>query len=463
MIDFTTPQWFDSYIQYRKAHPLHFRKVSDLAPELAEYEAQRMPSSSPLYTALQQSGLVYGFPVYYPFESKDDFFDKLSENERAKIILLDVVMHARLLDQQMPTRENYATEIEHNGSLMQAYYERLHHYAPEEETELLEQILFQRARFKKSYFDFRNTGISSLLFWDLYFFLDYCRAATQPHFEENDFFFVILNLKRGLKKLTLQLIAATAHADYELTKQEKALQRRLEKSTKLLVEEERAELRTIFEQGIALDDLDIPPLDWVGRRFLLDISLLTIYVDAEMNALEEGFLLPLLQKLNLSQDDLLTSKADLGIFLYLYGERLHIVKGKKKGIQLLGQAVLQSFIELGYAARMEAVETRDMASTFGKLLAAKLKISKNSQLPNEQEIKQAMSQLKDLPKILPFFTMVLLPVPGITEVYIFLAVALEKLSKGGISLLPSQIRKVVRGKKKEKKEETAAVKNENLI
>jgi len=453
MIDFSAPNWFEVYIDYRKQHPLRFLKLSELAPELSEYEAQRFQHRSPFYAALQQSGLVYGFPVHYPFQADNGLFKKLSEINRAKLILLDVMMHARLLDQEIDVLEGeaYAQEIRQNGILMRTYYECLHKYAPHEETELLEQILFKRVRFKKSYFDFRKTGISSLLFWDLYFFLDYSRAARQPQFVEEDFFFVILNLKRALKKLTLELIAASALADYRLSQQEKRLYQHFEKSLKLLVEEEHEELRTIFEQDITLDDVEIPPLDWVGRRYLLDISLLTIHVDAEMDALEASYLQPLLEKLQLTQDDLLSSKTDLGIFLYLYGEQLHIFKGRKTGIQLLGQAVIENFLKLGYAAKMEAVETRDMANTFGRLLAAKLKINKKGELPTEQEIREAISQLKDIPRFLPFFTVVFLPVPGITEAYIFLAVTLEKLSKGTISLLPSQISKVVRGKKKQKR------------
>ncbi|MFN7115254.1 MAG: hypothetical protein ACK4TA_00555 [Saprospiraceae bacterium] len=450
MIDFNAPDWFDAYIEYRKLHPLRFLKLSELAPELGTYEAQRFHHPNPFYAALQQSGLVYGFPVHYPFQTTNGSFEKLSESERAKLTLLDVMMHARLLE-QIPEDEAYAQEIEENGKLMRTYYECLHKYAPQEETELLEQILFKRVRFKKNYFDFRKTGISSLLFWDLYFFLDYSRAARQPQFEEEDFFFIILNLKRALKKTTLALIAASIRADYQLTKQEKSLYQYFDKSSRLLVEEEHEELRTFVKQGITLDDVEIPPLDWVGRRFLLDISLLTLNVDAKMDALEEAFLQPLLTKLQLNQDDLLSSKTDLGIFLYLYGEQLHIFKGRKTGIQLLGRAVIENFLKLGYAAKMEAVETRDMATTFGKLLAARLKINKNGELPSEQEIREAINQLKDIPRFLPFFTVVFLPVPGITEAYIFLAVTLEKLSKGSISLLPSQISKVVRGKKKEKK------------
>jgi hypothetical protein len=446
MIDFSAPNWFDAYLAYRKAHPLRFRKVSEVAPQAGGYEGAGAPS--PFYAALQQSGLVYGFPVHYPFESEDGLLEQLTETERAKLVLLDVMMHARLLDHPLPEGEPYAREIERNGALMRTYYAGLHRYAHEEETELLEQILFKRVRFKKNYFDFRKTGVSSLLFWDLYFFLDYSRAALQPDFEEADFFFVILNLKRALKKITLQLLAAAAHADQKLSRLEKKLHRHFAKSFQLIVEEEREELQTMFQQGITLDDIELPPLDRLARRFLLDICLLSVHADAELGELEEAFLQLLVQKLELSADDLLSGKADLGIFLYLYGEELHIFKGRKTGILLLGQAAIQNFVKLGNAARLEALETRDMATTFGKLLATRLKISKNGELPDEQEIKEALHQLKDIPKFLPFFTMVFLPVPGITEAYIFLAVTLEKLSKGSISLLPSQISKVVQGKKK---------------
>jgi hypothetical protein len=220
----------------------------------------------------------------------------------------------------------------------------------------------------------------------------------------------------------------------------------------LLVEEEQASLKEIFQQEVSLEGIEMPPLDWLARRFLLDICLLSIHADAQVDALEEAFLQPLLEKLQLSSDDLLSSKADLGCFLFLHGEKLHIFRGKKTGIVLLGQVMLENFMKLGHAAKLEAVETRDMATTFGRILGKKLRLNKNGELPNEQEIKDAISQLKDIPKFLPFFTMVFLPVPGITEAYIFLAFTLEKLSKGNISLLPSQISKVVNGEKKRKNE-----------
>lgn len=450
MIDFSTPTWFDDYLNYRRQYPLQFQNTDVLVDRLNGGATERFQRPSPFYNALQQSGLVYGFPVHYPFQNENGLVKSLSESDRAKLILLDVMMHARLLNTQLPTGDAYAHAIDRIGSLMRRYYEALYEYAHGEETTLLEQILFKRVRFKKSYFDFRKTGVSSLLFWDLYFFLEYSEAAEMPDFEEETFFENLLLRKHKLKLITLQILSAAAYADYRVSKQERSLHHQFERSSRLLVEEEQESLRAIFQEARKLEQIELPALDWLARRFLLDICLLSIHADAQVNELEVAFLSPLLQKLQLSADDLLSSKADLGCFLVLHGEKLHIFRGKKTGILLLGEAVIENFIKLGHAAKMEAVETRDMATTFGKILGKKLRLNKNGELPDEQEIKEAISQLKDIPKFLPFFTMVFLPVPGITEAYIFLAFTLEKLSKGSISLLPSQISKVIQGEKEEK-------------
>lgn len=452
MIDFSAPNWFDQYLDYRRAHPLRFDDASELVEELNGKVFNRFESlHNPFYTALQRSGLIYGFPVHYPFQTTNGLLEKISDGDRAKLLLLDLMMHARLLGANMPVGEAYQDAIDKNANLIIAYYRGLHQYGHQEEPEMIERILFRRIRFKKNHFDIRKSGINSQLFWDLYFFEKFCVAYEALDFDRQTYFLELIRQKRTLKKLTLQLIAATAHADREISRQEKTLHHQFERSSKLLLPEEREALLAAFEEGIELNAIDVPPLDWIARRFLLDICLLVIHVDAKVDALEEAFLKPLLGKLHLEPDDLLSSKADLGCFLLLYGKTLHIFKGEKTGVALLGQAMVENFAKLGYAAKLEAVETKDMAVTFGRLLAAKLHLNKNGEIPNEQEIKDAINQLKDIPKFIPFFSMVFLPVPGITEAYIFLAFTLERLSGGSISLLPSQISKVVKGEKKRKK------------
>ncbi len=451
MIDFYSPHWFDEYLDYRRSHPLQFNGVQQLVDDLnGQVQGRFQSMENPFYAVLQQSGLIYGFPVHYPFQAPNGLLEKLEATERAKLILLDIMIHARLLDHRLPTGEAYAKAIEQSGQMIQQYYQGIHQFEHSDAPEVLEKILFHRVRFRKSYFDFRKTGISSQLFWDLYCFLDYCKAIETPDFNAETYFSDLIAKKKAYKRATLQLIAAAAHADHKTANQEKSLHHQFERSSKLLGEAEREELRVLFETGAHLSDIQLPQMNWIAHRFLLDISLFALHVDTDLDTLEEAFLAPLVTKLQLTPDDLLSSKADLGCFLYLHGEKLHIFKSKKTGIVLLGQAMVENFIKLGYAAKMEAVETRDMATTFGKLLINRLNLSKNNELPDEYQIREAFNQLKDIPKFLPFFGIVFMPVPGITEAYILLAFSLEKLSGGAISLLPSQISKVVKGEKTQK-------------
>ena len=101
---------------------------------------------------------------------------------------------------------------------------------------------------------------------------------------------------------------------------------------------------------------------------------------------------------------------------------------------------------------MESIETKNMVRTFVKQGKGQLLLSKQSEPPTEEEIRIAMEQLKDLPKFLPFFVFIAVPVPGVTESYVLLAVSLEKWMGEKFSLLPSHFRGVFKRKKDEDSE-----------
>ena len=101
----------------------------------------------------------------------------------------------------------------------------------------------------------------------------------------------------------------------------------------------------------------------------------------------------------------------------------------------------------------EGVETRDMLKTFVKHGKGQLLLSKQAEPPTEEEIQQAIDQLKDLPRFLPFIVFVTVPVPGITESYVLLAVTLEKWLGEKFSLLPSSFRNILEKLKDEAADE----------
>lgn len=55
----------------------------------------------------------------------------------------------------------------------------------------------------------------------------------------------------------------------------------------------------------------------------------------------------------------------------------------------------------------------------------------------------ATSQFYDIPKFLPFVLVLFFPIPGITELYLGLAVFVTKCSKGKLIILPSEYHKIL--------------------
>lgn len=95
-----------------------------------------------------------------------------------------------------------------------------------------------------------------------------------------------------------------------------------------------------------------------------------------------------------------------------------------------------------WALFMEGVETRQMMRTYVRHSAGKLLLISKSKQPTEEELRQAKEQLKDIPRFLPFFVIIVVPAPGVTEGYAFLAITLERWLGQRITLLPSQFRKI---------------------
>ncbi|MEO6037272.1 MAG: hypothetical protein ABIQ93_02590 [Saprospiraceae bacterium] len=90
---------------------------------------------------------------------------------------------------------------------------------------------------------------------------------------------------------------------------------------------------------------------------------------------------------------------------------------------------------------MEGIETKQMARTF--LRQGKGRWLRSKEVPpTEAEKQQAMEQLRDLPRFIPFFMLLSMPLPGVTESYVLLAVTLEKWSRSRVTLLPSNFRQV---------------------
>jgi hypothetical protein len=102
-----------------------------------------------------------------------------------------------------------------------------------------------------------------------------------------------------------------------------------------------------------------------------------------------------------------------------------------------------------WALVMEGVETTRMVKVYARHGRGKLRLMPAHRKPTPEELREAGEQLKDLPRFLPFFVVVVVPMPGVTEGYALVAITLEKWLGHKIRLLPSQIRKALQAEKKD--------------
>lgn len=448
MINFKSKSWFDQYVNYRKKHPLKpanlTRRSFPIFNAAIQQKEKFKSLRHPLYNMLQKSGLIYGFPIRYPFAP---LALKLPKKFQTKFILMDIILFSVLQrEEEAGMQRSYSEQVDLAAWLIKNYYQGVHTYLNLDKKNTIEQILVNRVTFKKSMFDFRKSGTNSHLFWDWYFFHEYLDAVLSPGDLPHDFFAELVPRKKEMMALTIKLLSAALHCDHKLKRGEKVLQAQFKRSSQLLSETEKLRLHKRLKQGITLDKVSIPNLSWIGRRYLLDICILAVFSDKEINAEEELFLDELVKKLQLTQADKIESKIELGFFLAQFGRQLNFYNKKRNAISLVTQTIGDNMHNFHKATKMEYEETVDMANTFGLLLQKQLKLGNDPRIPTEEEIAFAFDQLKDIPKFLPFFTFIFVPVPGITELYVLTAYSIEKLTGNTVRLLPSNFSRMIKGK-----------------
>lgn len=95
--------------------------------------------------------------------------------------------------------------------------------------------------------------------------------------------------------------------------------------------------------------------------------------------------------------------------------------------------------EGAYAVGEEAGETEQMARSFFKLLEAKLDLSGRTEPPSEEEVKEAIEQLKDVGRFSIFTALVILP-GGVVSL-LGLELLARRFGIKGFNLIPSAFRK----------------------
>lgn len=328
--------WLKEYLEFRK------ELLKDLTAE-AERKASHPEHS--LYRVIQPTGLMYGQSVG---EIGFPNFDAWSEKDRMKILLAESLVSSSLLFHDKP--------VETADELSKVFFKTLesignfyNNIFPELSTptktlfgrkrsplELVEKILDKRIDYTSNFEGNFWTHFfhNALLFLDIFIFGQWIHTNADKVVA--DFF---RYEREELRFSVIKVIASAAHANKEVVYEEKKLFEYFLQSTDL-AGERRKEALKIFEEGIAVEDINLPSENsWILKKFFLELAILTLWADKRVEQSELDYLKVFCHYLGFSDDDLENSMIAIEGFVLEHWDQLGYLQNKQDFQQVSEQFI----------------------------------------------------------------------------------------------------------------------------
>lgn len=390
--------WLKEYLELRQ----------DLFKELTSEKRASHPEQS-LYRIMHPTGLMYGQAVGKIDHPMATHWD---ENDRMKILLAESLISSSLVYQNKPissTEEVSEVFIQSLESIGNFYNNIFPELATPTKTifgkkrsalDLAERILEKRINratsFKGNFWSsfFHN----SLLFLDVYIFGQWIHTNADRIVA--DFF---RYEREELRFSVIKVIALAAHSDRVVNYEEKRLLEYFLQGTEL-PPEKRREALTIFNQGVTLDEINLPSENsWILKKFFLEIAILTTWADRKVEQAEQAFLRYFADYLGFSEEDLEHSMIAIEGFVLEYWPQLEYLQDKQD-YQRVSEQYIQRISKLtekhkGRLVR-EIQENRELLSLLDKARAQEL-------TPDEGD--RVRGQLLVILKTIPTFSIISLP------------------------------------------------------
>ncbi len=362
-----------------------------------------------LYQIMQPTGLMYGQSV-----AAIDLpqYKGWSEKERMKILLAESLISSSLLfyDKPVKSQEDFSAVILRTLEKIGNFYNNIF---PEIATpaktilgrkkspiELAEKILDKRiehtTKFEGNFWIhfFHN----SLLFLDVFIYGQWIH--TNADRIVSDFF----RYERDeLRFSVVKVIAAAAHANKEVAFEERKLYELFIESTDLSPQR-RKEAMMIFEEGFAVEDINLPSENsWILRKFFLEIGILTIWADKKVEQIELDFLKRFCHYLGFSDEDLENSMIATEGFVLEHWQQLEYLQDKQDY-----QLVSEEFIRrMSKVAKKNKTRLIKIAAEDKNVLLL-MKKARSKELTKEEKESVRLMLIKML-KTIPPFVIISLP------------------------------------------------------
>jgi len=239
---------------------------------------------------------------------------------------------------------------------------------------------------------------NSLLFLDVFIFGQWIHTNSDRIVA--DFF---RYEREELRFSVVKVIAAAAHANKEIAFEEKKLFEFFLQSTDLSSEKRKESLK-IFEQGIDIDNINLPSENsWILKKFFLEVAILTIWSDKKVEQTEIDFINRFCNYLGFSEDDLENSMIAIEGFVLEHWEQLEFLQNKQDYHHISEQFIkrVAKITEKNKHRLMKELQDSD---TLVDLLK---KARANELMPDEKEKMRKI--LIHMLKTIPTFVIISLP------------------------------------------------------
>lgn len=396
----TEKGWLKEYLEFRK----------DLLKDIVHEPGRKHshPEHS-LYRVIQPTGLMYGQTVG---DINHPQAEEWSEKDRMKILLAESLISSSLLfyDKPVNNADDLSKIILKTLESVGNFYNNIF---PELSTptktifgkrksplELAEKILDKRIEHTSKYQ--KNFWMSffhnCLLFLDIYIFGQWIHTNADKIVA--DFF----RYERDeLRFSVVKVIAAAAHANKEISYEEKKLFEYLLDSTELSSEKKKEAFK-IFDEGIAVEDINLPSENsWILKKFFLEVAILTLWADKRVEQAEMDFLKRFCHYFSFSDEDLENSLLAIEGFILEHWSQLEYLQNKQDFDQVSEQFIKR----VARVAEMNKSRLINEVHKNEEFLAI-LKKARSNDLTDEEK-SQIRTELIMVLKTIPTFVIISLP------------------------------------------------------
>jgi len=351
-----------------------------------------------IHLKCMRSGIVFGLPTRAIFGHRLNTKNWTAE-EKLKVLLFEALLFVHLKTGGKVDKHEFLARLlqfyrDHNAkSLSQIILFFKKEDSPEEK---IEKILAKRVDIKFNLLDNKwwvNSLQNTFVYLDVILFYDHCMHIADNALHEYSEF-----AQEALTAITL-----ATYADGKISTVERDLFNVFLASANLS-EELREQAKAQFEKGATLEDFSEKIKDrWLVKRYLNDISLLTMFSNYEIGSEEMEYAEELRKFMDIPQEEM----DETVMFIENF-----IIANRAKS-QVLGDNASLEKVYGSFTNRWKTILKRNKEKLATELSESKelvqlMKKSMSEELSSEEKEKVKV-QLKDIIKSMPAFAVFMLP------------------------------------------------------